>query len=98
MNMAQHPIQNPIQILPLPVTPWDFVPKTRTKKLEKKPHSFQVYRLACIRMMQFFNIPYTSVLISKLYSEENERVIDTCQIIANEAYNIMILDKTLPFK
>ena len=96
--MVQHPIQNPIQSLPLPVTPWDFVPKTRTKKLEKKPHSFQVYRLAYIRTMQFFNIPYTSLLISKLYSEESERVINTCQIIAREAYNMMGLDEALSFK
>jgi hypothetical protein len=86
-----------IHNFPLPVVPQDFVPKSKIKKKEKKPSAFDVYRLACTRTMQFFdiNVQNPAVFISKSYNKEDEHVKKMCQLIAIEAYNIMKADHSL---
>ncbi|GES75597.1 hypothetical protein RCL_jg9125.t1 [Rhizophagus clarus] len=83
--------------LPLPVVPQDFVPKNKTKKKEKKPSAFDVYRLACIRTMQFFdiNVQNPAVFISKSFYKEDEHIRSFCQLVAIEAYNMIKLDPSL---
>ncbi|GBC35380.1 hypothetical protein RhiirA5_360351 [Rhizophagus irregularis] len=86
-----------IHNLPLPVVPHDFVAKGKTKKKEKKPSTFDVYRLACTRTMQFFSIDVQNpaVFISKSFYKDDEHIKRSCQLIAIEAYNIMKSDHSL---
>ncbi len=83
------------QNFPLPITPKDLIPKQKTKKKEKKPHAYNVYKLVFIRIMELNQFPFPRKNILNMFifkswhkiNSYNSYIKEICKIISNETYN-----------